>query len=274
MKKQSTLFSAAAFLCLLLLCLTKTTAGQSPASSPAQSATAAPPASTPAATQLPAPAGPTNVTKILEKAGHFNTFIHLLRSTQEDSHLLTLLNNSNNGATIFAPSDSAFSSLKSGTLNSLSDEAKSELVKFHVVPTFLSSAQFQTVSNPIATEAGSSGRVSFNLTAYSDSVNITTGLTNTSVAGNVYADNQLAVYRVDKVLLPVDIFAAKPLAPAPTPAAAEKPKKKKGAPAGEGEEAAPVVQVGTSAAPAGILGIWSVKVTTACVLVLAYTYGG
>ncbi|CAI0542306.1 unnamed protein product [Linum tenue] len=266
MKKQSTLFSAAAFLCLLLLCLKKTTAGQSPASSPTQSAAAAPPAST--------PAGPTNVTKILEKAGHFNTFIHLLRSTQEDSHLLTLLNNSNNGATIFAPSDSAFSSLKSGTLNSLSDEAKSELVKFHVVPTFLSSAQFQTVSNPIATEAGSGGRVSFNLTAYSDSVNITTGLTNTSVAGNVYADNQLAVYRVDKVLLPVDIFAAKPLAPAPTPAAAEKPKKKKGAPAGEGEEAAPVVQVGTSAAAAGILGIWSVKVTAACVLVLAYTYGG
>ncbi|CAI0542322.1 unnamed protein product [Linum tenue] len=250
MNKQSTLFSAAAFLCLLL-CLTKITTAQSPASSPAA---APPPAATPPA-QLPASPSPTNVTKILEKAGHFNTFIHLLRSTQEDSHLLTLLNNSNNGATIFAPSDSAFSSLKSGTLNSLSDEAKSELVKFHVVPTFLSSAQFQTVSNPIATEAGSGGRVSFNLTAYPDSVSITTGLTNASIAGNVYADDQLAVYKVDKVLLPVDIFTAKPPAPAPAPTA-EKPKKKKGSPAPE-EEATPVVQVNTSAAAdAGISAVW------------------
>ncbi|CAN1249604.1 Fasciclin-like arabinogalactan protein 12 [Linum perenne] len=209
-------------------------AAQSPASSPTKSPSITkPPASSPA--QLPASPSPTNVTKVLEKAGHFNIFIRLLRATQEDNHLLTFLNNSNNGATIFAPTDSAFSSLKSGTLNSLSQEAKLELVKFH----------FQTVSNPIATEAGSGGRVSLNVTSYPDSVVISTGLTNTSVSGNVYSDNQLAVYKVDKVLLPMDVFAAKPLAPAPAPAALEKPNKKKSPPAEE-QDSPPVVQVDTS----------------------------
>ncbi|CAN1249601.1 Fasciclin-like arabinogalactan protein 12 [Linum perenne] len=243
MNQQSSLFSMAQILCLFL-CLLTMAAAQSPASSPTKSPSITkPPASSPA--QLPASPSPTNVTKVLEKAGHFNIFIRLLRATQEDNHLLTFLNNSNNGATIFAPTDSAFSSLKSGTLNSLSQEAKLELVKFHVIPTFISSSQFQTVSNPIATEAGSGGRVSLNVTSYPDSVVISTGLTNTSVSGNVYSDNQLAVYKVDKVLLPMDVFAAKPLAPAPAPAALEKPNKKKSPPAEE-QDSPPVVQVDTS----------------------------
>ncbi|CAN1249612.1 Fasciclin-like arabinogalactan protein 12 [Linum perenne] len=235
-----------------------------PASSPAKSPPAPltkPPASPPA--QLPDSPSPTNVTKILEKAGHFNVFIHLLRATQEDNHLITLLNNSNNGATIFAPSDSAFSTLKTGTLNSLSDEAKLELVKFHVIPSFISSSQFQTVSNPITTEAGSGGRVSLNVTSYPNSIVISTGLTNTSLSGNVYSDNQLAVYKVDKVLLPMDVFAPKPPAPAPAPAALEKPKNKKSPPAEE-QDSPPVVQAVTSG------GIWVEKATAASTLCVAF----
>nr|AER92606.1 putative fasciclin-like AGP [Linum usitatissimum] len=246
------------FICLIIFCLLNMATAQSPASSPTKSlpAITKPPVSSP--TQLPAASpSPTNVTKVLEKPGHFNIFIRLLRATQEDNHLLTLLNNSNNGATIFAPTDSAFSSLKSGTLNALSDDAKSELVKFHVIPTFISSSQFQTVSNPIATEAGSGGRVSLNVTSYGDSVNISTGLTNTSISGNVYSDDQLAVYKLDKVLLP---FAAKPIAPAPAPAALEKPNKKKSPPVVEQQGSSPIVQVDTS----GSCTIWAEKVNAAC----------
>ncbi|KAJ9188874.1 hypothetical protein P3X46_000230 [Hevea brasiliensis] len=228
MKQQS--FFSFSLLVIFLHCTI--TLAQSPAASPAQGPVAASPPP-PAITQPPAaspaqPASvtaPTNVTKILEKDGHFTVFIRLLKSTQEENHLLTVLNNSNNGLTIFAPSDGSFSGLKSGTLNSLTDEEKSELVKFHVIPTFLSTSQFQTVSNPVGTEAGSGGRVALNITTYPNSVNITTGLTNTSISGTVYTDNQLAIYRVDKVLLPMDIFTPKPPAPAPGPAPEKKPKK-------------------------------------------------
>uniref|UniRef100_A0A2P2Q8P5 FAS1 domain-containing protein n=1 Tax=Rhizophora mucronata TaxID=61149 RepID=A0A2P2Q8P5_RHIMU len=196
------------FLFLLFLYLHCTTIlAQSPAAAPAAA---------------PAPPGPTNVTKILEKGGQFTTFIRLLKATQEDVTLNGQLNNSNNGVTIFAPSDNAFSSLKSGSLNALDDQQKSELMQFHIIPQFLSTSQFQTVSNPLRTQAGTGGRLELNVTTTGNAVNVTTGLTNTSVSGTVYTDKQLAVYQVDKVLLPLDLFAPKPPAPAPAPAKTKK----------------------------------------------------
>ncbi|CAN1249618.1 Fasciclin-like arabinogalactan protein 12 [Linum perenne] len=212
----------------------------------------------------PAPPGPVNITKVLEKAGQFSVFIRLLRATREDLTLNGQLNNSNNAVTIFAPSDSAFTSLKSGTLNSLNDQEKSELIQFHIIPMYLSSSTFQTVSNPVTTQAaGSGGRVSLNVTSYPNSIVISTGLTNTSLSGNVYSDNQLAVYKVDKVLLPMDVFAPKPPAPAPAPAALEKPKNKKSPPAEE-QDSPPVVQAVTSG------GIWVEKATAASTLCVAF----
>jgi uncharacterized surface protein with fasciclin (FAS1) repeats len=221
--KPQYLLSSFSILLLFLHCTN--TFAQSPAAAPAQApaVVASPPAATP--TQAAAPHGITNVTIILEKAGHFTIFIRLLRSTQEENHLFSALNDSSTGLTIFAPTDSAFSELKSGTLNTLSDGDKSELVKFHVVPTFLSTSQFQTVSNPLGTWAGTGSRLPLNVTSYPNSVNITTGLTNTSLSGTVYTDNQLAIYKIEKVLLPKYIFASNAPAPAPVAAAPEKPTK-------------------------------------------------
>ncbi|XP_010483697.1 PREDICTED: fasciclin-like arabinogalactan protein 12 [Camelina sativa] len=182
--------------------------------------------SSPAA--APAPAGPTNVTKILEKAGQFTVFIRLLKSTGVANQLLGQLNNSDNGITIFAPSDSSFSSLKAGTLNSLNDEQQVELIQFHVIPSYVSSSNFQTISNPLRTQAGDSaeGHFPLNITTSGNTVNITTGVTNTTISGNVYSDGQLAVYQVDKVLLPQQVFDPRPPAPAPAPSVTKSKKKK------------------------------------------------
>ncbi|KAH0888668.1 hypothetical protein HID58_051097 [Brassica napus] len=140
----------------------------------------------------------------------------------------TNLNNSDNGITIFAPSDSSFSSLKAGTLNSLSDEQQVELVQFHVVPSYVSSSNFQTISNPLRTQAGDSadGHFPLNITTSGNTVNITSGVTNTTVSGSVYSDGQLAVYQVDKVLLPQQVFDPRPPAPAPAPTVSKSKKKK------------------------------------------------
>lgn len=180
----------------------------------------------PAAAPAPGPPGPTNVTKVLEKAGQFTLFIRLLKATSVADQIDHQLNDTNNGMTLFAPTDNAFSSLSSGTLNSLNDQEKVALIQFHVIPTYVSLSQFQTVSNPLRTNAGDSSRFEYplNVTTFGNSVNISSGITNTSVSGTVYTDGQLAVYQVDKVLLPWDLFGAKPPAPAPAP---EKPKKKK-----------------------------------------------
>ncbi|XP_021899433.1 fasciclin-like arabinogalactan protein 11 [Carica papaya] len=174
--------------------------------------------------QAPAPpSGPTNISAILEKAGQFTTFNRLLGSTQVANQINTQLNNSNQGLTIFAPTDNAFNNLKAGTLNSLSDQQKVQLVQFHILPTFLSVSQFQTVSNPLRTQAGNSngGQFLLNVTTSGNQVNLTTGVVDAMVANTVYTDKQLAVYQVDQVLLPLDLFGLSS-SPAPAPSQLEK----------------------------------------------------
>lgn len=175
----------------------------------------------------PAPAGPTNITAVLTKAGQFTTFIRLLETTQVGDQINTQLNNSNQGLTIFAPTDNAFSNLKPGMLNSLTDQQKVQLVQFHILPNFLSLSQFQTASNPLRTQAGNSnnGEFPLNVTTSGNQVNITTGVVNTTVSNSIYSDGQLAVYQVDQVLLPLEFFQS----PAPAPAPVEGKPKKKGA---------------------------------------------
>ena len=54
-------------------------------------------------------------------------------------------------------------------------------------------------------------------------MNVTTGVVDTTVSNTIYSDNQLAVYQVDKVLLPMKLFGA--TAPAASPAEAPAPTK-------------------------------------------------
>ncbi|GFP89142.1 fasciclin-like arabinogalactan protein 11 [Phtheirospermum japonicum] len=170
----------------------------------------------------PAP-GPTNLTAILEKSGRFTIFIRLLKSTKVADQIYTQLNGSNQGLTVFAPTDASFAAgLRPGALNSFSDEQKMDLMQFHVLPTLFSPSQFDTASNPLRTQAGGAQELfGMNVTATEDQVNITTGYTNASVANTIYTDNQLAVYEVDRVLLPRRFFEALP----PSPPPPEKPEK-------------------------------------------------
>lgn len=144
-----------------------------------------------------------------------------MKNTQLAAQINAQLNNSNQGITLFAPPDNAFSDLSPGTLNSLTDQEKAQLLLFHVIPDFLLMSQFQTVSNPLRTQAGNSSAGQFPLnvtTSGNNQVNISTGINEATVANTIYTDDQLAVYQVDKVLLPLALFASPgpALAPAPT----------------------------------------------------------
>ncbi|KAJ7980977.1 Fasciclin-like arabinogalactan protein [Quillaja saponaria] len=205
--KQS--FFTYSLLLVVLFHFTVTTSAQSPAGAPAPSSV------------------PTDIITILQKARGFTTLIRLLKTTQVSNQIDAQLLNSNNGLTFFAPTDNAFSSLKPGLLNSLNDQQKNELIQFHMLSSFTALTNFDTLSNPVRTQAGENpSRLALNVTTSGNQVNITTGVVNTTVSGTVYSDKQLAVYQVDKVLLPLDFFLAKPPAPAPAPANPKAHKKK------------------------------------------------
>ncbi|GAA0164958.1 hypothetical protein Leryth_009506 [Lithospermum erythrorhizon] len=170
--------------------------------------------------ETPAPPGPTNITAILENAGQFTTLIRILKNTQLADQINAQLNHSNQGMTLFAPPDNAFSALKAGALNSLTDQEKAQLILFHVIPNFYTMSEFQTVSNPLRTQAGntSAGQFPLNVTTSGiNQVNISTGINEATVANTIYTDDQLAVYQIDKVLLPLAIFSAPVPAAAPAP---------------------------------------------------------
>ena len=177
-----------------------------------------------------APKGPPNVTAILEKGGQYATFIRLMKATQQDTQLNSQLNSSfgNNGGdyTVFAPTDNAFNNLKPGTLNSLTQQQQVSLVQGHVLPNFYSMDSFQTASNPVRTQAsGRDGPYTLNITSDTNNqVNVSSGVVDVRINNALYNAKPLAVYSVDKVLLPNDLFGVKPPSSAP-PAPTKKPAK-------------------------------------------------
>lgn len=141
-----------------------------------------------------------------------------------DAEINTRLKKSNQGITVFAPTDSAFSDLQTGTLNTFTDQQKTELARFHIIPSFISVSQFETVSNPVHTAVdGDSVRFPLNVVGNGTQVNMTTGIVNTTVDSTVYSDGQLAVYEIPQVLLSQGILRSQ--APAPSPTLPPKPKK-------------------------------------------------
>ena len=127
------------------------------------------------------------------------------------------------GITIFAPDDGAFSDLKAGYFNSLSDRQQKALIQFHVLPVYVTSSNFDALSNPVLTLASDSPTgYQINVTAYGNSVNISTGVVDATLTGIVYTDKTLAIYHVDKVLIPLDFSKPQPIAPAPALAKAPK----------------------------------------------------
>ncbi|XP_020106203.1 fasciclin-like arabinogalactan protein 13 [Ananas comosus] len=173
---------------------------------------------------VPASSAGVNLTEVLEKGGQYTTLIRLLKETQLDLQINSQLRNSFNGLTVFAPTDNAFGALKAGTLNALSPQEQVALVLYHVLPAFYSLEMFQTASNPVRTQAsGNDGAYTLNITSVMNQVNVSTGIVETSITNTLVSNFPLAVYSIEKVLLPYDIFGAKPPAAAPPPAAAKKP---------------------------------------------------
>ncbi|KAL5203503.1 hypothetical protein ABZP36_014455 [Zizania latifolia] len=215
-----------------------------------------------------APAGLPNVTAILEKGGVYSTFIRLMKATQQDTQLNSQLNGTSPGFTVFAPTDNAFSNLKAGTLNGLSQQDQVSLVQAHIIPKYYSMDAFETASNPVRTQAsGSDGPYTLNVTATSNiqAINVSTGVVTTTVSNALRTDQPLAVYSVNKVLLPYALFGPKP--PPPAPSADKKPSK--GDSSASAEAPTDSVAHPAGAAPAGARAAgWGLAalVAAACLL--------
>ncbi|KAL8131388.1 hypothetical protein AgCh_007356 [Apium graveolens] len=180
-------------------------------------------AATPSA-PAPGPAGPINITAILDDASQFTTFIRFLTDNEISNQINNQVNTSTDGMTVFAPTDNAFANLPAGTLNKLTDRQQIQLIQYHILPKYYDLTSLLTVSNPVRTllSGQDNGVYGLNFTGQSTQVNVSTGIVDTLINNPLRQKKPLAVYQVDKVLLPAEFYEAKP--PSASPPAKSKGK--------------------------------------------------
>ncbi|GKC95667.1 fasciclin-like arabinogalactan protein 7 [Tanacetum coccineum] len=168
-------------------------------------------------TPAPAPAPDyVNLTALLSVAGPFSTFLKYLQQTKVIETLQNQANNTDEGITLFVPKDKAFASLKKQSLSNLTADQLKQLCLFHALPHYYSLSDFKNLNGPINTLAG--GSYTLNFTDPMGTVHIGSGWTNTEVSSSVHSTDPVAIYQVNKVLLPEAIFGTDIPPPAPAPA--------------------------------------------------------
>lgn len=176
-------------------------------------------------TPAPAPAPHyVNLTDLLSVAGPFQIFLDYVVKTKVIDTFQNQANNTDQGVTLFVPKNSAFNALKKTTFSNLTDDQLKSLLLYHGFPKYYSLAEFKNLSalNPVSTFAG--GEYTVNLTYDMGTIRVASMWSNPNITSSVYSTRPVAVYEVNKVLLPLQIFSTDPpLAPAPAPAPESKP---------------------------------------------------
>ncbi|KAF8747741.1 hypothetical protein HU200_013146 [Digitaria exilis] len=213
--------AAAAFFLLVLLPLAAAAAAASGGKSPPTSTTAAK-----AKAPAPAPAPP-NVTALMSKGG-CKAFASLV--TKSPDALSSFQSAVGGGVTAFCPTDDAVRAFMPSYKN-LTDDGKASLLLFHAVPVYYTLRGLKSSNGPMNTLAtdGSSRNYNFTVQNVGDQVSIRTEASDAvaKVKSTVYDKDPVAIYAVDTVLEPVELF--EPVeAPAPAPApVADAPKASK-----------------------------------------------
>ncbi|CAA7407918.1 unnamed protein product [Spirodela intermedia] len=184
-------------------------------------ATTAQEAATPSPSPSPAPApspGYVNLTHLLALAGPFTTFLRYLEQTDVIDTFQNQANNTEQGITIFVPTNEAFSSLKQPSLSNLTQSQLRSLLLFHALPQYYSLEQFKNLSQEGPTSTFAGGQYTLNFTYSSGLVRVFSSWANPSISSSIFSTAPVALYQVKRVLLPEAIFgAAPPAAPAPAP---------------------------------------------------------
>jgi uncharacterized surface protein with fasciclin (FAS1) repeats len=207
-------FKAGIFIVAMLAIVLSSPAVAQKASPPAPASTILPPSPAPA----PAPHH-VDLADLLSVAGPFHTFLDYLQKTNVIETFQNQANKTKEGITIFVPKDSAFAALKKTTFANLTQDQLKSLILYHAFPKYYSLAEFNKLStlNPVTTFAGS--QYTLNITYDMGTVQVKSMWSNPKISSSVYSTRPVAVYEVNKVLLPMQIFKSDPpLAPAPAPA--------------------------------------------------------
>lgn len=139
----------------------------------------------------------------------------------------TFEDNVQSGLTVFCPGDDAMKSFLPKFKN-LTAAEKQSLLEFHGIPIYQSLAGLKS-SNGLTNTLATDGASKFDFDVQNDGTDVTikTKIVTAKIVNTLVDEQPLAIYEVDKVLKPEELFkGALPPAPAPAPEA-ESPKASK-----------------------------------------------
>ncbi|KAJ0255603.1 Fasciclin-like arabinogalactan protein 10 [Hirschfeldia incana] len=169
---------------------------------------------------LTAPVSPNNMTELLEKAG-CKTFASMLVS----SGVLKTYESTvaKGGLTVFAPSDDAFKTEGAPDLTKLTQAEVVSLLEYHALAEYKPKGSLKINKDAISTLAtNGAGKYDLTTSTSGDEVMLHTGVGPSRVADTVVDETPLVIFKVDKVLLPTELFGKSP-SPAPEPVSAPTP---------------------------------------------------
>ncbi|XP_074320128.1 fasciclin-like arabinogalactan protein 1 [Silene latifolia] len=164
-----------------------------------------------------------NITQIMSSHGCKN-FADTLSTVSEA--ITTYITNLEGGLTVFCPMDDAFKNFLPKFKNLTADQ-KTSLLLFHATPVYNSKSMLRSNNGEMNTLA-TDGAKKFDFTIQNDGEDITikTKLTVAKLMSTLIDEQPVAIYSINKVLMPKEIFKGK-LAPAPVPEPAPAPTKSK-----------------------------------------------
>ncbi|KAL2631819.1 hypothetical protein R1flu_016505 [Riccia fluitans] len=143
-----------------------------------------------------------DLAQVLTGFYHYNTFIRLLNATGVTDALAAM---QGQGLTVFAPTDAAFSAL-SKPVESLPEDEQKQLMEYHVIESYLSLDSFKPlVDSHLQTLAATLATKGYKLNV--TGLFLQTGIVNVTIGDVLEDTNPVAMYSVDTVLLPEDLFA-------------------------------------------------------------------
>ncbi|KAL6845812.1 hypothetical protein ACP4OV_024387 [Aristida adscensionis] len=162
------------------------------------------------------PAKRANLTEILTLDGPFRTFLTYL----QQASLVEVLQNqaylTDHGITIFVPVDKAFAAVKP-SVSGLTNQQLKDLMMYHSLARRYELAEFEALSrsNPVATLAG--GAYTVDVAYDAGVIRVRSRWADAKVVGSVSVAAPVAVYELDRVLLPDALFSAQPPVVASSP---------------------------------------------------------
>ncbi|KAF9672675.1 hypothetical protein SADUNF_Sadunf11G0067900 [Salix dunnii] len=166
-----------------------------------------------------------NITDIMSAHG-CKVFADALIANPEASK--TYQDNIDGGLTVFCPLDDPFKAFLPKFKN-LTASGKVSFLEFFGVPIYQSLAMLKS-NNGIMNTLATDGEKKFDFTVQNDGEEVTlkTRSTTAKIVGTLIDEQPLAIYTIDKVLLPKELFKAAPApAPAPEKEVADAPKSSK-----------------------------------------------